>query len=65
MPERRTARAMPRDRFLVSGPTYTEHMLGFVAFGMSLPLSDAASSEFRAGYSEHRENCISHLTALD
>lgn len=63
--ERRTATAMPRERFLLSGPVYSDHMRGFVAFGMSLPLGDAASEEFQAGYSEHRENVISHLTARD
>jgi hypothetical protein len=56
---------MPRDRFLLSGVQYTEHMRGFVAFGMSLPLPDVANQEYRYGYSDHRENCISHLTAYE
>jgi hypothetical protein len=63
--ERRAAPAMPRDRFLLSGVQYTEHMRGFVAFGMSLPLPDVANQEYRYGYSDHRENCISHLTAFE
>lgn len=43
----------------------SDHMRGWVRFGLSLPLPTDASAEMRAGYAEARNNTISLLTAQE
>lgn len=52
-------------RFALSPTVHSEHMRGWVAYGMSLPLPFDSGAEFRAGYAEHREHVISFITASD
>lgn len=42
-----------------------DHFAGFIRYGMSQPLPPDASEDERRGYSDHRENQIAALAALD
>ena len=61
----RATRALPRDRFTLVMPGQSDHMRGWVAFGLSQPLPEGANAEFRAGYAEHRDCAIDILTAQE
>ena len=61
-PDRRKASA-PRERTLLPERRITEHGEGFIAYGLQLPLNEAASEDCKAGYREARDNVISILTA--
>lgn len=49
----------------VTPPAATDHMHGWVRFGLSLPLPADASLEMRAGYAEARNQAIHILTAQE
>lgn len=54
-----------RERFLISGPTQSDHMRGFVLHGMSTPLPADASADMKAGYAEARNCFISIALSVD
>lgn len=39
----------------------SEHLAGYVAFGLSMPLPADASQEFREGYKAHRWEQIAYV----
>jgi hypothetical protein len=57
--DRAARHAHPRD------PTMSEHARGWIAYGMSRPLPSDASNEMRAGYSEHRNDIVSRVSASE
>lgn len=65
-PHRRTLNlSRLADRPSVSPPPQSDHMRGWVCFGLSLPLPADASLEMRAGYAEARNQAIDILTAQE
>jgi len=61
MIERRSTPTVPRERTLLPSAAKSDHMLGFVCYGLSMPCPGDASKEFKAGYAEHRSSVISKL----
>lgn len=53
-PNRRRQPSAPRDRQRIAEFHETEHMRGWVAFGMHEPLPSTHTPDFGAGYREHR-----------
>lgn len=58
-------RAGDRQRHALTPLAPTDHMLGFVRYGMSQALPSDASPDMRAGYAEARDACIDFLTARE
>lgn len=54
-----------RERVQLQPLAQSDHMRGWVLYGMSRALPLDASDEMRAGYIEARNNTISLLTAME
>lgn len=52
-------------RHLPNLPAQSDHMWGWVLYGLGRPLPPHASAEMHAGYAEARSHVVDVLTAMD